>query len=53
MRLTLPGILSTICALIDEDLMTNDEQIYAIEYGTYSKIVDPAEAVRKIAQFFA
>lgn len=52
LRLNLPGILHAICSLIDGDLMTNDEQLYSIQYGSHIKPIDPADAVKKIAEFF-
>ena len=52
LRLNLPGILNTICSLIDGDLMTNDEQLYSIEYGNYIKPIDPVDAAKKIMKYF-
>ena len=52
LRENLPRILNAICSLIDGDFMTNDEQLHSIEFGTYVKPFDPADAVKKIAEFF-
>jgi len=52
LRVNLPGILNTICSLIDGDLMTNDEQLHSIQYGSYKKPVAPLDAAKKIAEFF-
>ena len=52
LRLWLPKILHTICALINGDLMTTDEHLHSIEYGKPIELIDPADAVKKIAEFF-
>lgn len=52
LRLNLPGILNTICSLIDGDFMTNDEQLHSIQYGSYIKPIHPSDALKKIAEFF-
>ena len=51
LRLYLPKILNAVCSLIDGDLMTNDEQLHSIEYGKDIKLIDPIEAMKKIAEF--
>jgi Predicted transcriptional regulators len=51
LRENLPGILTAICSLIDGDMMTNDEHIYSIQYGTYIKPIDLEAAIKKIAEF--
>ena len=47
----LPRILTTICALIDMDLMTVDEHIHSIQYGMYKKDVCPVEVCERIIGF--
>jgi len=51
LRENLPGILNTICSLIDGDIMTNNEQLHSIHYGRYINPLTPADAIQKIAEF--
>lgn len=53
LRENLPGILTTICSLIDGDIMTNDEHLQSIHYGTYTNLINPSDAAEKIVKFLA
>ena len=53
LRDNLPGILAAICSLIDGETLSSGEQLYAIQYGTYRKPLDPAAAAVKIAKFLS
>jgi hypothetical protein len=51
LRENLPGMLTDICTLIDGRMRTVEEQLRAIELGTYNEFVDPVEAIQKITDF--
>jgi len=55
LRENLPGILSTICMLIDGSGEGTDdvEQLRSIMFGTYGMLIDPMDATKKIAEFFS
>jgi hypothetical protein len=51
LRENLPGILHAICKLIDGGEDISEHEICSLLFGTYRDLIDPAEAVQKIAGF--
>ncbi|MCL2512423.1 MAG: hypothetical protein FWF08_00860, partial [Oscillospiraceae bacterium] len=51
LRENLPGILSSICAIIDENIAPNDEKLYTVISGKYRSPLPAADAIRIIAGF--
>ena len=51
LREHLPGILTDICNLIDGQTHVGEEALRQISLGTYQRLMDPAEAMRKITGF--
>jgi len=51
LRENLPGILTAICKLVDDDNQTTDEEgLRSIIFGKYN-LIDPAEAMKKMIAF--
>lgn len=51
LREHLPGILTNICRLIDGGKDTIEEELRQILLGMYRELIDPADAIKKIAGF--
>lgn len=51
LREHLPGILTEICKLIDGGAETGEEALRHIDLGMYRELVDPEDAMKKVAAF--